>query len=63
MQVRPQAQPASVRWAAPSYHGAGDGNTGVLSPYSTSYTVNGVERQEIYEKYGRQYFLGLSYHF
>jgi iron complex outermembrane receptor protein len=33
------------------------------SPYSTSYTVNGVERQEIYEKYGRQYFLGLSYHF
>lgn len=38
-------------------------NNVLNSPYSTSYTVNGVERQEVYEKYGRQYFLGLSYHF
>jgi len=38
-------------------------NNVLNSPYSTSYTVNGVERQEIYEKYGRQYFLGLNYRF
>jgi iron complex outermembrane receptor protein len=33
------------------------------SPYRTTYQVNGTDTLENYEKYGRQYFLGLSYHF
>lgn len=38
--------------------------TNVLnSPYRTAYTVNGTTTLETYEEYGRQIFLGASYHF
>ncbi len=33
------------------------------SPYRTSYQVNGVQTLEMFEKYGRQWMLGLSYQF
>jgi len=33
------------------------------SPYRTSYGVNGTQVLENYEKYGRQWLLGVSYHF
>lgn len=33
------------------------------SPYRTSYTVNGVQTLETFEKYGRQWMLGLNYNF
>lgn len=33
------------------------------SPYRTSYSVNGTQTLETFEKYGRQWLLGLSYHF
>lgn len=33
------------------------------SPYRTSYAVNGVQTLETFEKYGRQWLLGASYHF
>jgi iron complex outermembrane receptor protein len=33
------------------------------SPYRTSYAVNGTQTLETFEKYGRQWFLGASYHF
>ena len=33
------------------------------SPYRTSYGVNGTQVLETYEKYGRQWLLGVSYHF
>lgn len=38
-------------------------NNVLNSPYRTSYTVNGTQMLETYEKYGRQWMLGLSYHF
>jgi iron complex outermembrane receptor protein len=38
--------------------------TNVLdSPYRTSYDVNGTTTLENFEKYGRQWILGASYHF
>ena len=33
------------------------------SPYRTSYGANGTQVLETYEKYGRQWLLGVSYHF
>lgn len=33
------------------------------SPYRTSYDVNGARTLETFEKYGRQWILGASYHF
>ena len=33
------------------------------SPYRTTYQVNGTDTLENFEKYGRQYLLGASYHF
>jgi iron complex outermembrane recepter protein len=33
------------------------------SPYRTSYDVNGTQTLETFEKYGRQWMLGASYHF
>jgi iron complex outermembrane receptor protein len=33
------------------------------SPYRTSYAVNGTQTLETFEKYGRQWMLGASYHF
>ena len=38
-------------------------NNVLNSPYRTSYSVNGTQMLEMYEKYGRQWMLGLSYHF
>jgi iron complex outermembrane receptor protein len=38
-------------------------NNVLNSPYRTTYQVNGTDTLETFEKYGRQYFLGASYHF
>ena len=38
-------------------------NNVLNSPYRSTYQVNGTDTLETYEKYGRQYFLGASYHF
>ncbi len=38
-------------------------NNVLNSPYRTSYTVNGTRMLETYEKYGRQWLLGVNYSF
>lgn len=38
-------------------------NNVLNSPYRTSKSANGTQMLEVYEKYGRQWMLGLSYHY
>jgi iron complex outermembrane receptor protein len=38
-------------------------NNVLNSPYRTTYQTNGTDTLETFEKYGRQWFIGASYHF